>query len=231
MEPPEEHNHSSGVALKQFSYVQNDYSPLNSFIDTMIEQDKAKVKQLHAKSEEYKLRKVIILLLICLLLSLSALIGLSIFKVKSLKFKTVDINEKIFDDTKSDAVKKLTQLKSANAQSNSKAAPINRVVSNSSDVVLDYTLFETTNAPKSFFSTIQSVTTGFKFSNSEDENPSLQHCYATTTERFGNKFVTVALARLENGTLKPANITAKELSQLNLTELEFKELRRYCKFR
>jgi hypothetical protein len=234
MEPLEEHKRLSGIGLKQVSYVQNDYSPLNSFIDVMIENDKAKVKQINAKIEAHKLRKVIILLLICLLLLLSALIGLAIFKVKSLTFETINsenINQKNFDDTKSAALKKLAELKITNAQSGERSKSIKNVTTNTPEVIIDYTLFETIGTPKNLFPSIQSVTTGFKFSNSEDENPSFQHCYGTSVERYGNRFVNVALARFENGTLKPETITADELSQLNLTELEFKDLRRYCKFR
>ena len=234
MVPLEERNTSSKKVLKTITYVQNDFSSLNSFINALVEQDTAKVKQLHFKLEESKLRRVIIVLIISLLLSLSALIFLSIIKLQSLTIGTVNnttLSDNAFSSTQSAAVKKLAQMQTIPNQPSDNQRSKGGVSQNNPKVLLDYTLFETVYVPAELFPNIQSVTTGFKFSNSTDKKPNVQHCYGTSLERYGNKFVTIALARYEKTKLKPATITNDELNELSLTKLEFNQLQNYCKFR
>ena len=77
---------------------------------------------------------------------------------------------------------------------------------------------------------IKSVTTGFKYSQSDDERPRHQYCYAHTTKSIGNSNLRVDVANFLKGKLQPIIIDEKSLSEFNITRITFEQLVDYCQF-
>ena len=207
-------------------YVYNNFDVLNAYIDRLVNSQAAKIKQTAFVNKTNRL-KIIILSLTSLLI-ISVCLFFWVLSAKGLALtNTTDSNEVTaavldLETTRSAALTRLEERKnSAKALELPAAIP----------VVRDFTIFETINGDQNELENISSVTTGYKYSNSEEEFPSSQFCYARGTKVLGNAVVQIDVAKLSYGKITQYEIDNDGLKQANISRATFEKLIDYCGFK
>jgi len=207
-------------------YVYNNFDVLNAYIDSLVDSQTAKIKQTAFINKTNRL-KIIILSLISLLI-VSVCLFFWVLSAKGLALtNTNDSNEVTAPvlDLETTRAAALTRLEARKNSAKALELPA------ATPVVRDFTIFETINGDQNELENISSVTTGYKYSNSEEEFPSSQFCYARGTKVLGNAVVQIDVAKLSYGKITQYEIDNDGLKQANISRATFEKLIDYCGFK
>lgn len=98
-------------------------------------------------------------------------------------------------------------------------------------VVRNFTIFETVNGDENELENISSVTTGYQYSNSEEEFSSSQYCYARGIKVLGNTRIRIEIANLSRDKITRYEMDNEGLRQANISRATFEKLIDYCGFK
>ncbi|MDA7709262.1 hypothetical protein N8829_01185 [bacterium] len=207
-------------------YVYNNFDVLNAYIGSLVDSQAAKIKQTAFINKTNRL-KIIILSLISLLI-ISVCLFFWVLSAKGLALtNTNDSNEVTAPvlDLETTRAAALTRLEARKNSAKALELPA------ATPVVRDFTIFETINGDQNELENISSVTTGYKYSNSEEEFPSSQFCYARGTKVLGNAVVRINVAKLSYGKITQYEMDNDGLRQANISRATFEKLIDYCGFK
>ena len=207
-------------------YVRNNFDILNAYIEGLIDNQAAKIKQTAFVNKANRL-KIIILSLVALLI-VSVCLLLWVMSAKGLALSNTTKSNEItspvlnLETTRAAALTRLT-ARETSSQTLQRPASIT--------IVRDFTIFETVNGDQNELENISSVVTGYKYSNSEEEFPSYQFCYARGIKVLGNTEIQIDVARFSDGKITQHDMDNDGLKQANISRATFEKLINYCGFK
>jgi hypothetical protein len=210
---------------KSKEYEQNDFTVVNAYIDSLAYNQKAKIKQISFANKANRL-KIIILSLIALLIVSVCLL----FWVLSAKGLALTTTAK-FNATTSSATSFENIRSAAKTRLKAEAPTVVELVQPPVvSVDRNFIIFESFNDDQNKLDNINSVTTGYQYSNSEEEFPSYQFCYARGNKVMGNARIRINVAKFSGGKIFPHEMNNDGLKQANISQDTFKKLINYCRF-
>ena len=207
-------------------YVYNNFDVLNAYIDSLVDSQTAKIKQTAFMDKTNRLKIIILFLIVLLIISVCLF-----FWVMSTKGLVLTNNTKSNEvtapvlDLEATRAAALTQLEER--ENTSKVLELPAAI----PVVRDFIIFETINGDQNELENISSVTTGYEFSNSEEEFPSSQFCYARGIKVLGNTRIRIDVANLSHDNIIRYEMDNDGLRQANISRATFEKLIDYCGFK
>ena len=207
-------------------YVYNNFDVLNAYIDSLVNSQTAKIKQTAFVNKANRL-KIVILFLTALLI-VSACLLFWVMSAKGLALtnttKSSEITSSVLNlETTRAAAQTRLKARETNSKTPQRPAAI--------PVVRNFTIFETVNGDQNELENISSVTTGYQYSNSEEEFPSSQFCYARGIKVLGNTRIRINVANLSHDKITRYEIDNDGLRQANISRATFEKLIDYCGFK
>lgn len=217
---------SPAVSNSRKEYVHNNFDVFNAYIDSLVDSQAAKVERAIFISTTNRL-KTIILSLIALLI-VSVCLSLWVLSARALTLSsTVVPGSSAAADPDLRTIAKLAKARLQGQKTNILTLGQPAAV----PVVRDFTIFETFSDDQNNLENISSVTTGYKYSNSEEDFPSYQFCYARGSKVMGNTEIRIDIARFSYGEITHHEIDDDGLSEANISRATFEKLINYCSFK
>ena len=207
-------------------YVYTNFDVLNVYIDSLVNSQAAKIKQTAFVNKTNRL-KITILSLISLLI-ISICLFFWVLSAKGLVLTSTTMSNEVTApvlDLKTTRAAALMQLEAR--ETSSKTPEPSAAI----PVVRNFTIFETVNGDQNELENISSVTTGYQYSNSEEEFPSSQFCYARGIKVLGNTRIRIDVANLSHDNIIRYEMDNDGLRQANISRATFEKLIDYCGFK
>ena len=209
-------------------YIHHDFTVFNAYIDGLVDKEAASVKHNLYLDKANRLKIFIFILIATLILTICVFFWILSSKTIAL-IPAVNTDLNVSARSERDAARTVAQI-ILKAKPTVGVGPGSQDETVKVDIIRDFTIFETVIPDLAELRNIKSVITGFKYSQSDDERPTHQYCYAHTTKSIGNSNLRVDVANFLKGKLQPIIIDEKSLSEFNITRITFEQLVDYCQF-
>jgi hypothetical protein len=207
-------------------YVYNNFDVLNAYIDSLVNSQAAKIKQTAFVNKTNRLKITILSLISLLIISICLFFWVLSAKGLVLTNNTMynEVTAPVLDleTTRAAALTRL-EARETSSKTPERSAAI--------PVVRNFTIFETVNGDQNELENISSVTTGYQYSNSEEEFPSSQFCYARGIKVLGNTRIRIDVANLSHDNIIRYEMDNDGLRQANISRATFEKLIDYCGFK